>query len=240
MAHEQCERITGTRESRVAAEVEGELFKVPEGILLRVGSVETIFRDMNHLRLHLGEAVTRAREGAEQEQPPANEVPDARLLPDETAGKETVPKQERDWSLIMIQLAGAATALYLTGASDKDWPYLGFARLVVCGLSAYVAYVAGALRLTKWAWAMGALAVAFNPLFPAHLKLKDWVALDLTAGVGFVASIFGITTRGEQRNLVFTMIVAALIVLALYTVVTLIERAANLPGGYTNSPSFSY
>jgi hypothetical protein len=244
-AHEHLEKIEGTLESRVAAKIGGEVFRAPGGFLLRAYGMDRIFPDITHLQLELSDLVARSEEARNNSEPPSKEVPSARLRPDEmaqkkgtatsptaprteskqdgTAEKEAMTEQRPDWSLVLIQLGGAATALYLSGASDIHWPYLQLGRLVIFGVTGYVAYVAASSCLTGWAWLISVLAVAFNPLFRVPLNLQDWFILDLVVAIGLAASIFRVTLRHERHRMAMTVTLSGVILLSMYVAIVLIE-----------------
>jgi hypothetical protein len=62
-------------------------------------------------------------------------------------------------------------------------------RLVVCGASAYSAFVAGRSRRTGWAWTLGLIAVLFNPCVPVYLSRADWTIIDPVVAVILIISL---------------------------------------------------
>lgn len=90
-------------------------------------------------------------------------------------------------------------ALMLLGSLAR-WPYgyYQLLRLVVCGVSAYVAIVA-----YKWhrLWAtviFAIVTVLFNPLLPLHLSKEIWQPIDLVCALLFV--IVGLVLKKPEEK----------------------------------------
>jgi len=83
-----------------------------------------------------------------------------------------------------------AAAFLLLATLDLPYGYYTFMRIVVCGISVYVAYQ-GYQWGQPWAtWVFGLVAVLFNPLIPIHLSREIWLPIDLmVAGLCIVAAI---------------------------------------------------
>ena len=82
---------------------------------------------------------------------------------------------------ITSKLPAIIPAVLLVAAVFGHWPY-GFytvLRLVVCGCSIYLALKAHAPGNAAWTWALGAMAVLFNPILPIHMRRGTWRLLDL-------------------------------------------------------------
>lgn len=86
----------------------------------------------------------------------------------------------------LIPAIVAAVMLLLAPASFP-YSYYQLLRLVVCGVSLYVAFVA--LNLQKmWAvWIFGFVAILFNPLIPIHLSREIWQPIDIICGILFIS-----------------------------------------------------
>jgi len=88
----------------------------------------------------------------------------------------------------LIPVIIAAIMLLLALA---PWPYgyYQLLRLVVCGVSVYVAFTAYNWQKQKmWAtWLFGFIAVLFNPLLPIHLSREIWQPIDVACGILFIA-----------------------------------------------------
>jgi hypothetical protein len=71
-----------------------------------------------------------------------------------------------------------------------DWPY-GYYQLLrfgVCAVAIYGAVLAHQAGVQGWTWALGALAVVFNPLLPVYLDRSVWAVIDIAAAVVLVLS----------------------------------------------------
>ena len=71
-------------------------------------------------------------------------------------------------------------------------------RFIVCGVSAYIAFIAYLWQKLLATWLFGFIAVLFNPLIPIHLPREVWQLIDLTCALLFVA-IAG-TLRKPTKN----------------------------------------
>ena len=80
--------------------------------------------------------------------------------------------------------------------SDKDLIHLG--KLIVCGASAYLAYVAVVADRSGWGWILGSLAVAFNPFIPVYMHREEWQVLDFAAAVTIAVSVFALRRAVHQ------------------------------------------
>jgi Family of unknown function (DUF6804) len=119
-----------------------------------------------------------------------------------TKRQESKPAPGRDWSLVVVQLVGVLIAISLFNfrpPEPRERVELG--RLIVCGLSAYTAYVSGTSRRTGWAWLFGAFAVTYNPFVRVRLRNDDWVTLDLIVALVFLASAYRtVSARSAPRS----------------------------------------
>lgn len=78
-------------------------------------------------------------------------------------------------------------SLMLLGALGQ-WPYgyYQLLRLVVCGISVYVAFIAYNWHKIWATWLFGFIAVLFNPLIPIHLSRELWQPIDVICALLFV------------------------------------------------------
>lgn len=77
-----------------------------------------------------------------------------------------------------------STILLLLALMD-GWPYEFFTllRFVVCGSTAYVAWLSYKVGQENWSWFLGAIAILFNPLFPIYLTREVWVITDVMISI---------------------------------------------------------
>jgi len=71
--------------------------------------------------------------------------------------------------------------IFLFLAILGGWPYglYTLLRLVVCGTTAYLSWLAYESGKQPWLWIFGFIALIFNPLIPLHLGRDLWVVVDL-------------------------------------------------------------
>lgn len=87
-------------------------------------------------------------------------------------------------------LLGVSVIMLLLALLD-GWQYgfFTFLRFVVFATCGYVAYLAlTAEQNSFWVWALGGIAVLFNPFIPIYLTREVWVVID------FLVAIFLLTT----------------------------------------------
>lgn len=94
--------------------------------------------------------------------------------------------------LKVIKVPAVASIIMLLLAIPEGWPYGYYTllRLVVCGSSVYVGFLAYNLNKQGWTWTMGFIALLFNPLIPIHLDKPTWVPIDLVAAFLFLIALF--------------------------------------------------
>jgi hypothetical protein len=95
----------------------------------------------------------------------------------------------------------AIAALMLFGALGY-WPYgyYQLLRFVVCGISAYTAFMAYEWQRQWVVWLFGLIAVLFNPLIPILLPRELWQVIDVTCAFLFVAIVFALRKPNEQKT----------------------------------------
>lgn len=86
-------------------------------------------------------------------------------------------------------LIPAAVAAFMLLAALGYWPYgyYQLLRFVVCGVSAYVAFMAYQWQKLWATWLFGFVAILFNPLIPIHLSREFWHLIDVTCALLFIA-----------------------------------------------------
>lgn len=90
-------------------------------------------------------------------------------------------------------LARIITAIMLYVALDRmPIGYYTILRFVVCGITAYGAYVFAEQNKKGWAWIFGIFAVLFNPFVPMHLSRNTWAPIDVGVAAFLLISIFGV------------------------------------------------
>lgn len=89
-------------------------------------------------------------------------------------------------------IASIISIIFLFLAFIEGWPYGFFMllRIVICGTTAYLAWLAYRYKKEFWKWAFGFIAILFNPFFPVHLGRELWLLIDLITAVFLIASLF--------------------------------------------------
>ena len=175
-------------------------YQTPEGIYIdmgRKGGVQGPFKD-ERMAADFFRALVKSRQDAEQEKEQLKLREEERQLTAKSAKRaKRSSKGRRDWSLVAAQLVGVATCLFLTESDN----YYKLGKLIVCGISAYIAYCAATVSgRTGWAWLFGALAATYNPFLPLRMRRDDWVALDFLTGIAFVVSVFWVKHYAVQAQ----------------------------------------
>jgi hypothetical protein len=96
-------------------------------------------------------------------------------------------------------LLGASIFAFVAIA-DLPYVYYRLLRWTTCGVS-----IASAMQLYRisrigWVWALGTLAVLFNPLIPLYFERHTWKMLDGVAGCLFLAVFLLTRKHNEEAN----------------------------------------
>ena len=82
-----------------------------------------------------------------------------------------------------------------------EYGFYQLLRLVVCGASAYSAYVFFKSGMRFLPWILVLIAIIFNPVFPAHFRRETWQVIDIvTAAVQFAFLFVGISSNGKTEK----------------------------------------
>lgn len=100
-----------------------------------------------------------------------------------------------------LLIPAAIAALMLFGALGQ-WPYgyYQLLRFVVCGVSAYIAFMAYQWQKLWATWLFGFIAVLFNPLVPIHLSREIWQPIDLVCALLFAFVAFALKEPVEKEQ----------------------------------------
>jgi len=99
-------------------------------------------------------------------------------------------------------IPGIIAALMLFGSLGQ-WPYgyYQLLRLVVCGVSVYIAFNAYQWHKIWAIWLFGFIAILFNPLIPIHLSRELWQTIDIVCAIlFFVMAVFLKKPEEEKRQ----------------------------------------
>lgn len=73
--------------------------------------------------------------------------------------------------------------MLLIGIAPLPYGYYELLRLVATGVFGWAAYVSWKAGQTSLPWALGLLALIFNPLIPIHLSRPVWMIIDSGAAI---------------------------------------------------------
>jgi len=97
-------------------------------------------------------------------------------------------------TILLLYIAWLIAAVMLVFAAVEKQPgsFYTLLRWVCCAAFAYSAVTSFQMKRMLWLWIFAALAVLFNPIFPAHLDRSLWIVADWfsTGAVVFAAFIF--------------------------------------------------
>lgn len=86
--------------------------------------------------------------------------------------------------------AGVASIMLFLSLAPWPYGYYQLLRFVVCGVSAYVAFMAYTWQ-KMWATCLfGVIAVLFNPLIPIHLPRELWQPIDVICAILLLFAVF--------------------------------------------------
>lgn len=83
-----------------------------------------------------------------------------------------------------------AVILLFWALDEHRYGYYTLLRFVVCGVTAYGAYLAAEIEKKGWTWTFGILTVLFNPVIPIHLNRETWAFIDIGVAILLLVSIF--------------------------------------------------
>ena len=99
---------------------------------------------------------------------------------------------------IIARIIGIIVLLGALG--NHPYSYYTLLRFVVCGVNAYGAYFAKEIDKIGWAWALGIIAVIFNPIFPIHLDRDTWVIIEVGVAVFMFFTLFFIRNSKHTKE----------------------------------------
>ncbi len=84
--------------------------------------------------------------------------------------------------------------------ADLPYGYYQLLRWTTCGVAIALAVQLYRTSHIGWVWALGILAVLFNPLIPIHFERETWRIFDGTAGFLFLAAFIITKKQKEEAN----------------------------------------
>lgn len=95
-------------------------------------------------------------------------------------------------------LIGAAIFAFVAIA-DLPYGYYRLLRWIICAVTIAASIDLHRASRTGWVWALGALAVIFNPFFPIYFERGMWRFFDAAAGCLLLGVVF-LTRKQKQRG----------------------------------------
>jgi hypothetical protein len=95
--------------------------------------------------------------------------------------------------IVVAKLIAAGMLLGALGRHAYD--YYVLLRWVVCGVGGLGAFRASEVGKKGWAWALGIVALFFNPIMPVHLTRQTWGFIDVGAALLLLVSIVAVDLR---------------------------------------------
>lgn len=92
-----------------------------------------------------------------------------------------IPRLMRIWRKIKPLLPLFSAIIMLLVASSNESLSRGFyqiLRILVCGVSGYFSFKSWKQKYYNWAWALGTIAILFNPIAPIELDKDTWKKID--------------------------------------------------------------
>jgi hypothetical protein len=73
---------------------------------------------------------------------------------------------------------------------SNPYGYYLLLRVVICGICAFLAFVAHARQQTGWVWVLGISAVVYNPFGRVHLTREIWTVVNVVTIVLLAVTIW--------------------------------------------------
>ena len=93
-----------------------------------------------------------------------------------------------------------AAAMLLLALAEFPYGYYQLLRLVVCGVSVYMAFMAYGWQKMWAVWLFGFMALLFNPLIPIHLSREIWQPIDVVCAILFIVIVFVLKKPMEETE----------------------------------------
>ncbi|PZP56253.1 MAG: hypothetical protein DI586_04280 [Micavibrio aeruginosavorus] len=95
-----------------------------------------------------------------------------------------------------FQLLGIVSLLVLIAIFPMPYGYYTFIKILVCLLSAYVAFQ-GYRECQKgiWPWAWASIAIIFNPIIQVELDEELWMSVDILVGTFFAVASYKVFSQ---------------------------------------------
>ena len=92
----------------------------------------------------------------------------------------------------------ASIALLLLAILPLPYGYYTLLRLVVCITAIFLAWMSYKKQKIRWTWAMGLIALVFNPIMPLHFGKEIWVVIDLSTAIFFTIFLIKVKLKNAH------------------------------------------
>lgn len=83
----------------------------------------------------------------------------------------------------------ACIAMLAAALLPLPYAYYMLLRVVIFGVSAYLAVAAFTGEKTELAWVLAVCALVYNPIFPVHMPREGWAIINLLT-IGLLGYVF--------------------------------------------------
>ena len=101
----------------------------------------------------------------------------------------------RKMKSIWIPQAVAAAMLLLALTPDMPYGYYVLLRWIMCGILAFLAFVALERKKSEWVWILGIAAAIYNPFVTIHLGKEIWSIANVITIVVVLVSVSKLKER---------------------------------------------
>lgn len=117
------------------------------------------------------------------------DAPGDPVPPIKNSGNFSLIASTEDPQIAIWPFLVASACLVLAVLPFRSYWYYLLLRLIVCSVAIYGGTMAHERQRNGWKWALGGVAVLFNPLVPFHLGKVVWAFVDLgTAALFCIAA----------------------------------------------------
>lgn len=88
-----------------------------------------------------------------------------------------------------------AGVMLLLALGSWEYSFYQLLRVVVCGVSIFLAWHLFDTKQTGWAWVFVVTGILFNPIAPIHLARETWQVIDFIAAILFFSSFAAETKK---------------------------------------------
>ena len=107
----------------------------------------------------------------------------------------------KTWSSGGVIAKLIAATMLIAALAKFPYAYYILMRWIVCGVATHSAYQAVECHKNGWAWALGLVALVFNPIIPVHLGRDLWAVIDIGVATLLLVSVAAGLQWRQERGL---------------------------------------